>query len=273
VLPDEIDRIIQALEVMWTDARHAFEQLEDEKRRADRLYLSLRDSTNEQAALSTALSHDLISPVNTLHVLLGELQGLRATPAEQALRDELMDDLCQTADRIRHQIQSVVLYSEILSNPVKKTAVDLELVLQGVRREMNTTFDLFPDQITFGALGQVLGDPEELRLLFRALISNALTYASPGRHSEIHIAASEAQSGPYLQIELTDNGRGIADEHQQSIFGLFSRLHTYADIPGTGMGLALCRRLMERHGGDISLRSAEGNGTTILLSFQKGDMP
>lgn len=271
VLPDEIDRIIYALEAMWADAREAFDTLEREKRRADTLYHTLRTTQMEQGQLSTALSHDLITPVNTLQILLDELQAEMALQAPNADRDELLEDMRVTANRMRHQVQSVMHYSTLLTHPARPVPTRLDEVLRSCHAHLTTRFALENGQITWGPLGWVMGDRDELGLLFTEVLTNAVIYAHPERKPQIHIARVSADAGDSICIEISDNGRGIAPQHQSAVFDLFARLHTYAEIPGAGLGLALCRRIMTRHEGTISLRSTPGAGTHVRLRFPQGD--
>lgn len=271
VLPDEIDRIIETLEGMWTDARSAYETLAREKLRADRLNHSLSTAQMEQGELSTALSHDLITPVNTFQVLLDELQAEFALQSPQADRDELINDMRATAERMRKQIQSVVHYSTLLTQPAQAVRTDLEDVLRRCKADLMKAFALEPDQITWGPLVSVMGDPDELALLFKAILRNAVIYAHPDHVIFIHVGQVASKKETGRCIEITDNGRGIPKKHHKTVFGLFARLHTYTDIPGAGIGLALCRRIMTRHLGTISLQSEPGIGTTITLCFPEGD--
>lgn len=268
---DEIDLIVDALASTWGDARHAYANLEAEKQRAERLGKSLNLSKSEQADLTAALSHDLIAPVNSLQALVGELQDLSGVTGAADLRDEIYADLRKTAERMRHQIQSVVHYSKLLASSQDHRPVALESVLLDVKEELRLCYDLDPGLITWTPLTTVQGDREELRVMFRELLGNALTYRSDGRALEVRIAQLGPCPAGWAQIAISDTGRGMSEEHVEAVFGLFTRLHTYSDTPGAGMGLSLCRRIMERHGGTISLKSDLGRGTTVFLNFPTGD--
>lgn len=281
VLPDEINNIITAFETMRCDARDAFARLEREQRRGDRLNCALQIAQKEQASLTRALSHDLMTPVNTMRALVTEFRTAAPAPAPtpcpapasgQTADDTLglLQDMDVTAARMTKQIQDVMRYSELLAAPPCPQNTALEDVLQAVRQTLLARYNVLPGQIMWGPLGEVFGDPRDLTLLFEALVTNAITYAHPDRALQIRVQRAEPDDPEHVKIVISDTGRGIPDQHIDAVLDLFSRLHTYADIPGTGLGLALCRRVMHRHHGTIRLSSDRAQGTQVTLVFPKG---
>ena len=148
--------------------------------------------------------------------------------------------------------------------------MEMKKELRNVKQALSQRFSFDADQITWGSLGDVQGDPHDLFLLFEALLANALTYAHPDRRAVIRIRRVDHDARDDIRIVVSDNGRGIPVQHVGAVLELFSRLHTYADVPGTGLGLSLCRRVMERHNGTIRLSSEEGRSTQVTLCFPKG---
>jgi signal transduction histidine kinase len=110
-----------------------------------------------------------------------------------------------------------------------------------------------------------------LTLLMQNLVSNAIKYRDPQRTPEIRIEAHH--TGAEYQISVQDNGMGIAAEYHERIFGLFKRLHTRQQIPGSGIGLALCRKIMERHNGRLMLESEPGKGSVFTFVLPDTDDP
>jgi signal transduction histidine kinase len=177
----------------------------------------------------------------------------------------------KTAARMMRQVQNIMRYSELLATSPRLESLALEEVLRSVRQALVEHHGVKTDQITWGPLGQVRGDPRDLTLLFEAILSNAFTYAHPDRNANVRVQRVDGDTPDQVKIIISDNGRGIPAQHIEAVLDLFSRLHTYADIPGTGLGLALCRRVMERHNGTIQLSSDLGRGTNVTLCFPKGE--
>ena len=106
-------------------------------------------------------------------------------------------------------------------------------------------------------------------ILFQNLIENAIKYRKPDEAPLVRIHASESAEGDLLHIHVTDNGIGIKDSHQEMIFGLFKRLHRQDQIPGTGLGLSVCKRVARNMGGDLSVVSEVGQGSTFTVTLPK----
>jgi light-regulated signal transduction histidine kinase (bacteriophytochrome) len=122
--------------------------------------------------------------------------------------------------------------------------------------------------ITHEPLPMVLGDEVQLLQLFQNLIANAIKFRGP---ESPRIQVSAQKSGPEWVFAIKDNGIGIAPEHQKRIFSIFQRLHHRTEYPGTGIGLALCKKIVERHGGRIWVESQPGQGSTFYFTIPEGD--
>jgi light-regulated signal transduction histidine kinase (bacteriophytochrome) len=113
-------------------------------------------------------------------------------------------------------------------------------------------------------LPMVHGDPTQLRQLFQNLIANAVKFHG---EREPHVCVTATPSGTFWTFAVRDNGIGIEPQYLERIFVLFQRLHTRADYPGTGIGLAICKKIVQRHGGRIWLESQPGQGTTFFFTL------
>ena len=114
----------------------------------------------------------------------------------------------------------------------------------------------------------VLGDEVQLIQLFQNLIANAIKFCG---QEALQIQVSAERRGQEWVFALKDNGIGIAPEHQERIFSIFQRLHHRSEYPGTGIGLAICKKIVERHGGRIWVESQPGEGSTFYFSIPGGE--
>ena len=124
--------------------------------------------------------------------------------------------------------------------------------------------------ITHDPLPSLVADPRQLAQLFQNLIGNALKFCT-ARSPEIHIGAEAGNDGWTFLVR--DNGIGIEPQYRERIFIIFQRLHTRTEYPGTGIGLAICQRIVERHGGRIWVESEPGRGSTFYFTIPKSGGP
>ena len=122
-----------------------------------------------------------------------------------------------------------------------------------------------------GTLRGVTAEPSEMVQLFQNLIGNALKFRRPGVVPEIGIGAT--RDGDAWTLWVKDNGIGLEPQYKDRIFQIFQRLHTRQEYPGTGIGLAICKRIVERHGGTIRVESTPGAGTTFLFTLHEPRSP
>jgi len=119
--------------------------------------------------------------------------------------------------------------------------------------------------VTKDPLPTVRGDEAQLAQLFQNLIGNAIKFRKPDTPPLVHVSAKKARK--QWAFSVRDNGIGMEAKYFDRIFQIFQRLHTHAEYPGTGIGLAICKRIVERHGGRIWLESAPGEGTTFFFTL------
>lgn len=227
----------------------------------------LRQTNSEQAEFTYAISHDLKSPSNTIGMLIDELQHGHAAQLDDDGRD-LLDQMRLTVRRMSRLVDDVLAYSRCLDSHDQAVRVDVNETIEEILADLR--FDILRSDavVAITRLNPVLGDPMQVKLLFQNMISNALKFHAPDARPQV--AITQRLSGPNkVLISVRDNGIGIAPEHFQRIFGLFQRLHSQSTFGGSGIGLALCKRIASNLGGDIRLTSTEGVGSKFTVKLNR----
>ncbi len=229
---------------------------------AERLNEELRQANDDLKQFAFAASHDLQEPLRMItsysQLLIkgyrGELDG------EAAL---CVDFISQGATQMRELLANLLSYTRLGAEKAADEPIDLNTVLERVKQNLKGAIDETAAVVTSGDLPTVQGQDGRFVQLFQNLMSNAIKYrgASPPR---IHVSAEQRDTE--WRFAVADNGMGIESKYYQTIFGVFKRLHGNA-IPGTGIGLAICQRVVERYGGRIWVESRIGLGTTFYFTL------
>ncbi len=232
-----------------------------ELERAER---ELRLSNDELQRFVYAASHDLKEPLRTVTAFAQLFNRKYGVGLEQDAT-ELLDTIIGATKRMADLINDLLAYSDISMSAWTPGPVATEAVLADTLQLLQQSIEESRATITHGALPVVTADHSQLTRLFQNLISNGIKYRTPGLEPHIHISA-EAQNRRWI-FSVQDNGIGVPAEHRDTIFQVFRRLHG-REIPGTGVGLAICQRVVERLGGQIWVDDAPGHGSIFRF-----DMP
>ncbi len=168
------------------------------------------------------------------------------------------------AQRMQALITDLLAYTRVSGQAQTFTTVDSEGLLARVLGDLQLAIQDSAAEVTHGVLPTVHGDAGQLGLVFQNLIGNALKFRSEAP-PRIHIAAR--QDGHQWVFSVRDNGIGIDPQHSERIFQVFQRLHTRSEYPGTGIGLAICQKIIERHGGRMWVESERGKGATFFFTL------
>ncbi|GAB1640552.1 hypothetical protein KRMM14A1259_09750 [Krasilnikovia sp. MM14-A1259] len=235
----------------------------------ERTVRELTRSVAELEAFSREISHDLKSPLAGIcgyAQLLAHVDFGVPHPDEF---DEFVSQISNGTERMRSLIDDMLAYATARGGQLQATPVDLTAVVAEVAAaqtsEVRHRSGVVP-RITVDPLPSVHGDEIMLRRVFDNLVSNAVKYVRPGEAARVHISARPGAAG-WLRIEVTDSGIGIPDGQHETIFGELNRAHAQAGYPGTGLGLTICRRIVERHGGAIGADPSFREGTRIWLTL------
>jgi signal transduction histidine kinase len=240
--------------------------LELEDRVADRT-AELTKSNEELRQFAYAASHDLREPLRTVT----SYSQLLSTRYRNQLDNDGKEFLNYVVDAVRRMdmlLTDLLIYSQQLGPPKWNMApTNAEAVLIGVLMNLEVSIKETGAVITHDPLpADIYSDFAQLSLVFQNLVSNAIKYRRPGETPRVHICASEGSDTWTFQVR--DNGLGIPDEYKNQIFGIFKRLHG-REYPGTGIGLAICKKIVERHGGKIWVESQPGVGSTFSFTIAK----
>jgi PAS domain S-box-containing protein len=223
----------------------------------------LARSNAELEQFAYVASHDLQEP---LRAVAGCLQILEQRSGDKFdIEDsELVDHAVEGASRMQQLIDDLLTYSRLGTREPSQTSVDLTEVVTLVLHHLGPAIAEQDAEIDVGELPVVIADRTQMVQLFQNLIANSLKYrsADPPR---VRIGY-ERESDSWL-FSVADNGIGIESRYFDRIFRVFQRLHTRQHYPGTGIGLAICKRIVDRHGGEIWLDSAPGKGSTFFFTL------
>ncbi|WP_290810997.1 PAS domain S-box protein [Halovivax sp.] len=267
-------------ELRWVVARGHVEYDEDgtpvsfpgaladitERKRFER---RLEESNERLEQFAYAASHDLQEP---LRMVTSYLQLIERRYADEFDEDgaEFIDFAVDGADRMRDMIEGLLEYSRVERRGDPFEPIDLDAVLADVRQDLKMKIEEHEAAITAESLPRVEGDPGQLRQVFQNLLANAIEYSDddPPR-----VDISAVRNGSEVIVSVTDEGIGIDPDDSERVFEVFQSLHAQDEHSGTGIGLALCKRIVERHGGDIRVESEPGEGATFsfVLPAVSGD--
>ena len=238
----------------------------DRKRAADELLRvndELRGSNAQLEQFAYVASHDLQEPLRMVSSYL-ELLERRYRGQLDSQAQEFIHYAVDGAMRMKALIQDLLSFSRAGTTALKLHTLRLSAILQDVRENLQVAIEQSQAEVTADPLPEIVADPGLLALVFQNLIGNAIKFQKNGT-PRVHVSAQRVPAGWILSVR--DNGIGIASQHATRVFRIFERLHSSDVYPGSGVGLAISQRIVERHGGKIWFESALGEGTTFFFSI------
>jgi light-regulated signal transduction histidine kinase (bacteriophytochrome) len=236
----------------------------------------LQRSNVELQDFATAASHDLQEPLRKIRAF-GDL--LKHTSAE-ALGDEgrdYLDRMENAAARMQTLIQDLLQYSRVTTKARPFVPTDLAKTVLEVLSDLDIRIEQTGGRVEVAELPTVRADPLQMRELVQNLVGNALKFHRPGEPPLVRISArlldpdgqprAERETPQWCEISVADNGIGFEEKYAERIFDMFQRLHGRSQYEGSGIGLAICRKIVRRHGGRIIARSSPGQGATFLVTL------
>jgi PAS domain S-box-containing protein len=268
---DDVDRVLLIAHDI-TGIMKANEKLQ-------KLNMELEKSNRDLEQFAYVASHDLQEPLRKI-TTFADLSERNAGSPE--IQKRYLQKISSSARRMTELIKAVLNYSR-LSTSLEFTTVDLNAVIAQLQTDLELVIDEKKALISTDPLPVVKGIPLQLSQLFQNLLTNSLKFSESAPAIEIRVlpftpADKEAvhhlhHNGEFLKIGFSDNGIGFEQEYADRVFAIFQRLHNADHYAGTGIGLALCKKIAENHGGTITVKSEKGKGTTFFIYLPFEQLP
>lgn len=237
------------------------------EQRVQRRTAELREANRELEAFSYSVSHDLRAPLR--HILgFAQLLAKRLGDGIDAEAGDHLQTIMDAARKGSRLVDELLEFSRMARVELLESKVSLHALVEEVLAELQPELHGRDVQIDVGTLPSVRGDAAMLRIVFRNLLANAVKYTR--RRAAAHIAVHGAVDGGEVIVTVSDDGAGFDMAHADKLFGVFERLHAASEFEGTGIGLAIVRRIAERHGGRVWARGEVDRGATFSVSLPKG---
>jgi PAS domain S-box-containing protein len=237
-------------------------ELELRNRRAE-----LERSNQDLEQFAYVASHDLQEPLRAV-AGCGQILQRRYGHQLEPMAGELIQHMVEGAARMQALILDLLAFSRVGARGHELVAIDSGEALKRALKQLEGAVNDSHAQVEVASMPRVKGDVEQLTQLFQNLMGNAIKYRGSG---PVKIAIAAQSNGNAWQFSVRDNGIGIEPQYFEKIFVLFQRLHTREEYPGTGIGLAICKKIVERHGGRIWVESTPGQGTAFHFTLPRGE--
>lgn len=229
---------------------------------------ALERSNRELEQFAHVVSHDLQQPLLSVTGFIKLIKLKYQANLDEAVL-EYLDRIAGAGTRMQRLIQDLLAYAQIGKSDAPFDAIDCNLILEKVKENLQATMDEKGTQLTYGFLPTIQGNETQLIQLFQNLIGNAIKFIEPNVVPKIEISVKQHHQMWLFGVQ--DNGIGIETEDLKQIFEAFQRLHSSKKYPGTGIGLATCKKIVENHGGQIWVESEVGVGTTFYFTLSPGE--
>ncbi|WP_169315107.1 sensor histidine kinase [Belliella baltica] len=250
----------------YSNLSEKIEQLELLNKKLNQQSRKLENSNRDLEQMVYVASHDLQEPLRMVSSFMGQLQQKHNEELDQKGRRYIKFAL-DGAERMKRIILDLLDFAEAVNIEESTVTINLNELMEKVVASHQRTIHEKKAVITWENMPEIKGKKIQLIQVFQNLLSNALTYHKEDTIPKIHIGF-ENKSDTY-QFSIKDNGIGINPKYQEQIFNIFKRLHTQDEFQGTGMGLAISKKIILNLDGKIWVNSSEGNGSTFYFTLPK----
>ena len=278
-MQEQIQSLLHNKNVMLEQSlKEKSDDLWDANTQLSRKNKELESLSADLSTFAFVASHDLREPLRKIRLFTHVLTDREPELLSDKGRD-MLKKISASAERMNLLIEDVLSYSRPYT-PEHFETVDLTNVVEQAKTDLTSTIEEHRGIIRYDRLPVMKCNPLQISQLFQNLISNSLKFHDTGVPPEIFIKAvvlkgqdivhpRAENDKEYLKLEFTDNGIGFEQKYSEKIFQMFQRLHSKPEYPGTGVGLAICKKIVEKHRGFIAAKSEPGQGSTFCCYFPK----
>ena len=266
--PFQIEEVFARIENQLT-IRRLQQQLQNKNIKLEQLNQELKRSNRDLEEFAYVVSHDLQQPLQTITGFAELLLALKSEINLEQEAEEYVSPILEEGIRMQELIKNLLEYSRVGTKKRNFEPTDCQEILRKSLADLHSIIENSLAIVTCEKLPILMADRIQLGQLFQNLIANGIKYQSPNIQPKIVISVQEKPEEWLFRVE--DNGIGIKPENFDRIFQVFQRLHTNQEYPGTGVGLAICKKIIERHQGRIWLESEWQIGTTFYFTLPKLD--
>ncbi len=228
----------------------------------------LRRSNRELQEFAYVASHDLQEPLRKIRTFADLLREEYSGQIDEQ-GQHYLTRMQQSAGRMSRLISDLLTFSRVATKARAFEPMVLDEVLREVLEDLDVAIREAGAQVTVEPMPRLEGDAPQMRQLFQNLIGNALKFRRPGEPPVVTVRAVPGPDEAHVTLQVQDNGIGFDEKYRDRIFVPFQRLHTRGEYDGTGIGLAVVRRIVERHGGSVAATSRENVGTTFSVTLPR----
>lgn len=268
---------LETLSIIVTDLtalKKSQDELETKVQELARSNSALEQSNHDLQQFASVASHDLQEPLRKIQIF----SGLLADKDNENLSEDsksYLSKIISSAGRMKMLVVDMLDYSKLSSEHQQYSSVELNGVVAEVLEDLEMIIQDKNANITVDELATVHGNRGQMRQVFQNILSNAIKFCKAGDEPVIHVSqkrisrpvwnGKEDNNGSYALIKVSDNGIGFDQQYADNIFGLFERLNSKDKYEGTGIGLAITKKIIEKHNGYITARSRENKGSDFLI--------
>jgi light-regulated signal transduction histidine kinase (bacteriophytochrome) len=230
---------------------------------------ALMRKTKELEAFSYSIAHDLKGPLREIEGFSSLLEKRFAGSGDQEKMHHI-DVIRKSSLRLTHMIDALLKYSRLEQQELPRIHFNVVEMIEGLVTDLQRQLAGVQPEITINLpFAELYGEPVSIRQAIGNVLDNALKFSCHAAVPGIDIGGQQTATERILWVR--DNGIGFDESHQEKIFGLFERLHSPSEYEGTGVGLAIVKMVVEKHGGRVWAESVRGQGSTFYLAFPHGD--
>lgn len=228
--------------------------------------MSNSDDRQQMQQFLYAVSHDLQEPFRKVRTFGQRLAAKLEGQLDDSARGDL-DRILNAAERGQGMIEGLLVLSRLDTHSGPITEVDLNKTLATVCEELQEKIASSGAVVSVEPLPTIQADADQMNRLFSSLIDNAIRFQWGDKTPTVHVLTEPAETPTDVRVVVEDNGIGLEDQYADRVFTVFQRLHPRDVYPGLGLGLAYCRKIVERHGGSIAYQKRDEEGTRFIVTL------